>query len=103
MSPFIRGVLLFFTGVIDLGFAIVLSVGSAKVAAFLPTTNGKCGGALDWKNATDGRNLFDELVLDGHYDDGTSACKSMLLGWILIVVSMWVQRLKLYLYLRRTH
>lgn len=88
MSPFIRGVLLFLTGVIDLGFAIVLTVGCAKVATFLPNSNGKCGGALDWKTTEDGWNLFNELVWEGHYDNATSACKSMLLAWIMTIVSM---------------
>ena len=81
-----RGVLLWITGAVDIGYAIHLTVGIVQAATYLPTAPRDCNGAADWRNATDGRNLFVELVDAGHYDTAKDACKDMNMSWIFTIV-----------------
>ncbi len=79
--------LLVFLGLMDSMIAITLAVSVAKQAAFLPTTYSACGGAVDWRNGTDGRNFF--LAVNGttfkDFGAPNDLCHSMVETWAVTI------------------
>lgn len=73
----------------DLLVAVSLLVSAVKQAMFLPTTAAACGGALDWRNGTDGRNYFSKAEWDQDaweaYGPAQDICSTMVQTWAATV------------------
>lgn len=74
-------------GVIDLMIAGALFASAVKQAQFMPRTYAACGNALDWRNASDGRNFFTEADWYAweSYGPPETFCKFMVETWAITV------------------
>ncbi|EER29966.1 hypothetical protein D8B26_007239 [Coccidioides posadasii str. Silveira] len=82
-SNFTKGFLLATIGFIDLGLSAALILGISWQSQFLPRSYASCKDAVDWRNGTDGRNLFVEVskanletVIPPH-----KSCRSFVQNW----------------------
>ena len=77
-------------GAIDFMVAMSLLASVVKQAKFLPRTYAACGGASDWRNGTDGWNLFVEAEWDEHVRKtyklpAEGICRLMVETWAITI------------------
>lgn len=75
-------------GVIDIMFAIIISVGVIMEAQYLPINFGSCRGATSWRPNANGTSFFQEAMSASQfegYNSPEAICRGMVENWALLI------------------
>lgn len=84
------GLLLGTVGIIDLVLSSVLILGVSAQSTFLPRTYASCDDAVNWRNATDGRNFFLAANQTHSFSESSphDICYDMVQNWAFTIALM---------------